>query len=106
MAEKIYVVRMYKTKDEWFKLSKEERAAFGEKSQKTTKKQIEAGMKVILRSSKAISGEWDYFGVREFPDIETFQKFQDYNSYEESVLVSPYHESNVLVGTLTPFVEH
>ena len=73
MAGPIYRLTLTRRKPAWFELSKEERDAF-------LKRQVEIGKTIDHKeiggpyNIRWSSGEWDFFNVWEFPNVEEQQK--------------------------------
>ena len=92
MAEPIFGIHMYKRKEAWYQLSEEEKKDFLSKASQLPTK---AGAKSVLNMCKAITGEWEYFGVYEYPDIEIREKLAD---LFEEMQASRYFETTLVIG--------
>ncbi len=72
MAKPIYKLYLGKPKPSWFKLSKDEQDKLLAKLRALLEK---AGGKSLLTCNcNWASEQWAYFGLEEFPDIESVQK--------------------------------
>ena len=71
MAETIYEIHLWRRTEAWYQLSKKEQEDY---IAKVSKLPTQSGAKSVLNGKRAISGEWDFFGVYEYPDIETREK--------------------------------
>jgi hypothetical protein len=94
MAQTIYKLFMFRPTEAWYQLSGEERESLMKKGQESFD---EVGGKVIVMADSSWSSEeWLFFGVEEYPDIESEQnhtkKLNELNWFR-------YLESKVILGT-------
>jgi quinol monooxygenase YgiN len=72
MAHPIYFLFLARPKRSWYELSEKERQAMDAKIRKSL---ADVGAKVVLGADCSwSSGQWQFFGVEEYPDIEALQK--------------------------------
>jgi len=89
MAGPIYKLWMFRPKEAYYQLSKEERDSLANKIMEEIEKV--GGKRVLTCTSTWSSERWLAFGIEEFPDIEAVQKFtgflleRDHFRYIESV---------------------
>ena len=89
MAGPIYKLWMFRPKEAYYQLSKEERDSLANKIMEEIEKV--GGKRVLTCTSTWSSEQWFMFGLDEFPDIEAVQKFtgflleRDHFRYIESV---------------------
>ncbi len=94
MAEPIYKLWMFRPKEAWYKLSKEERDSLTNKIMEDIEK---VGGKSLLICTPTWSTEqWMAFGIEEYPDIEAVQKFTRILSGRDHFR---YIESYSMLGT-------
>jgi hypothetical protein len=77
MTEPIYGIHFLRRKEAWFTLSPEKQQ---ELSSKWSKLPTSCGTKNVLNMCKALTGEWEFFGVYEYPDLATRERLV--NAYE------------------------
>jgi hypothetical protein len=94
MAKTIYKLFMMKPSEAWFQLSREEQESLFEKVGESLKNS--GGKTIISADSSWSSREWMFFGVQEYPDIESLQKhakdLMELNWFR-------YGEGKVILGT-------
>ena len=94
MAGPIYKLWMFKYTEAWYKASEEERNSNFAKLQEAYKK---VGGKMVIACKTAWSTEqWMAFGLDEFPDIESAQKFAELLQEQDHF---QYIESDSMLGT-------
>jgi hypothetical protein len=92
MAEPIYGVHFSRRKEAWYALAqKEKEAVMTRLSTLATK----AGAKSILNICRAMSGEWEFFGVYEYPDLSTREKLVNLQEAEDA---SRYFDFMLVIG--------
>ena len=98
MGEPIYAVHMLRRRPEWYSPSKEEQDEF---LSEVPKMPAQAGVNTEagLNICRALAGEWEFFGVYEYPDLATRERLV--NMYEEAH-VGRYFESTLLLGKHQP----
>ena len=72
MAKQIFKLFMMKPSEAWFQLSSEEQQSLFEKVSDSLKNS--GGKTIIAADSSWSSREWMFFGVQEYPDIESLLK--------------------------------
>ena len=93
MAGPIYVFSTARWTEAWYQLSEEEQKDLMAKIAAAREK---CGTKSVI-SCMSFSPEWPWFGVVEFPDIETMQKNQELNN--ELNWHRYVDSANVMLGT-------
>ena len=74
MAGPIYKLWMFRPKEAWYQLSKEERDSLANKVMEDIEK---FGKSVLICTPTWSTERWYLFGVDEYPDIEAVQKFTE-----------------------------
>jgi len=104
MNESKPIIRLFfaKIKEEFTKLSEEEKMAFMSKDREN----LDAlGMKAVSMIDCSWSNEeWDYIGVEQWPNKEAIVKREIFESKE--LELSKYVESKTYLGTPESFVEY
>jgi hypothetical protein len=94
MEKTIYQLFMMKPSEAWYQLSKEEQDSLFSKVGESSDK---AGIKEIVIADSAWSNEeWMFFGVNEYPDLESLQ---EHTKRLDDLQWFRYVESKVILGT-------
>ena len=104
MNESKPIIRLFfaKIKEEFTKLSEEEKMAFMSKDRENLDK---LGMKAVSMIDCSWSNdEWDYIGVEQWPNKEAIIKREKFE--KEELEISIYVESKTYLGTPESFTEY
>ena len=104
MNESKPIIRLFfaKIKEEFTKLSEEEKMAFMIKDRENLDK---LGMKAVSMIDCSWSNdEWDYIGVEQWPNKEAIIKREKFE--KEELEISKYVESKTYLGTPESFTEY
>ena len=97
MAGPIYKLWMFRPKEAWYQLSKEERDNATNRIMEDIEKV--GGKSLLICSPTWSSEQWLAFGIEEYPDIEAVQKFTDMLLERDHFR---YIESVSMLGTKWP----
>ena len=75
MAGPVYTLGMGKFTEAYYQLSEEERESFFAKVRAFAEQD---GQERIFTGVATIPGDWDFFGVEEYPDLEALHKHQQH----------------------------
>ena len=98
MAEKVYELLQFRSKEAWRQASKEEKESFHEK---IIKARDDVGGE-RLAFFPTYSSEWRAVRVSVFPDMEAYHKYQMVAFREMNAQAQKYFESNVTLGYEPP----
>ena len=74
MAGPVYMLGVGKWKEAWYQRSEEERESYRAKVMEFRERD---GVKSIFIGKVTMPGEWDWFGVEEYPDLEALHRHQE-----------------------------
>jgi hypothetical protein len=94
MGKKIYKLYMVKPRDAWYQLSSEEQASVLQKNGESLEKA--GGKSIVSADCSWSSEEWMFFGLEEYPDIESEQ--QHVKNMNDKNLFK-YMDSKAILGT-------
>ena len=94
MAQPIYQIYMSRVKEAWYQLTPEERQKLLATLQEGMAK---FGVKQVIHCNSVWATEqYEFFGVNEYPDIETVQKF---HAFQEEIHWFRYVDGTTTLGT-------
>ena len=94
MSKPIVKVSLVRMSEAWYALSPDEQKAFMAKS--TANLAAAGGKRILWCDASWSNGEWQFFAVEQFPDMEAVRKHRE---LQNSIYISRYSHQMFVLGT-------